>query len=276
MTSVQIQSENIDIINYLKKSFAKHPKNLELNLKEKKDFSILVQSKTVDERDFKAYISSQIANTFLQFIDLFFIKKILNLDYSYFTADEKEALLKSITLDLQNEKIDEVHFNNLLIFPINDYLYDNNFINIEGFVNFRLTGFKSFIENIVEMKVHDFVINQEYLKFVNLIKDYVNSRLPESQIVNLIYYNENSILLTQSGEAIKLDNFNSVYLSDISFSNNDYVLNTLVGLLPANIKIHCKQINPNDQFIKTVQLIFGSRVCYCNGCSLCKHYNGKV
>ena len=273
MTSIQIQSENIDIINYLKNDFTMHPKKVNLILEENQDNNILTKSKTTVEKDFNEYISNLIANVILQFIDVLFIRKILNLDYSYFTSDEKEQILKDIKLSIQDENIDEVHFSNLLVFPIQEYLYENDFVNIDGLVNFRLKGFKSYIENIVEMKVHDFVINQEYLRFVNLIKDYVNSKLPEYQNVNLIYYNENSILLTQNGDTIKLDNFNSVYLSDISFSNNDYVLNTLVGLLPANIKIHCKKINPNDQFIKTVQLIFGNRVCYCNGCNLCNSFS---
>ena len=61
------------------------------------------------------------------------------------------------------------------------------------------------------------------------------------------------------------------YLSDISFSNNDYVLNTLLNLIPKKIYIHLID-NNTDEFINTVKLIFENRVKICSDCSICKLY----
>lgn len=273
MTSVNIQTQNSDIINYFNKELSKHPSDINLNFKAKSNNSFIVYSNNENTQQFYNYISKLISSVILMYIEPILINRILNLDYCYFTKEEKKKILNKIVFEKNLDKIlDKIHYKKLLLLPINNYISENNLINIEGFSNFRLSNFHSYIENIVEIEVHQFVINEEYLKFVNLIKEYVDSKIPDNTIVNLIYYNSTAILLSQNGEAIKLDNFNSIYLSDISFSNNDYVLNTLVGLLPACIEIHCIPIDRNDQFIKTIELIFGNKVHYCRGCPLCNSY----
>ena len=98
----------------------------------------------------------------------------------------------------------------------------------------------------------------------------MNSKAPDDITINLIYVNTEGFLLDDNENFIDLKSFSSPYLSDISFSNNDYVLNTLVGILPKKIIIHL--ISNEDQFIKTIKLIFEDKVETCNNCSLCKAY----
>ena len=62
----------------------------------------------------------------------------------------------------------------------------------------------------------------------------------------------------------------SRYLSDISFSSNDYALNSLLALLPRRIIIHL--IGPSDDFIDTIKLIFENRVSVCEDCNICQTY----
>ena len=112
--------------------------------------------------------------------------------------------------------------------------------------------------------------DKEYIEFVNLLKGYVDSKVPNNKVVNLVYVNSEAILLSSDGNLIELDLFDSKYLSDITFCNNDYVLNTLVGILPSKIILHL--VSAKDVFIKTVELIFGDKVSVCPGCELCTAY----
>ena len=48
------------------------------------------------------------------------------------------------------------------------------------------------------------------------------------------------------------------YISDVSFSENDIVLNTLLTLLPQKIIIHLEK--EPDEFIKTLICIFENRI----------------
>ena len=146
----------------------------------------------------------------------------------------------------------------------------NKVLLLTGFVNFRLKDYILSLEDLVAEAVNQYVIDKEYLKFVDLLRGYVNSKIPEDLVLNLIYVNSEGILITDDGEFVKLEDFGSSYFSDISFSKNDYILNTLVGLIPSKIMIHL--ISPKDQFIKTIELIFEDKVEYCTGCELCNAY----
>ena len=51
---------------------------------------------------------------------------------------------------------------------------------------------------------------------------------------------------------------------------SDYALNTLLTLLPQRIEIHL--LDSEDEFIKTVKLIFEDRVYICRECNICRTY----
>ena len=84
--------------------------------------------------------------------------------------------------------------------------------------------------------------------------------------------------MNQNKHVISLDDiiFDAKYLSDISFSSNDYALNGLLTLLPKKIYIHLID-NIVDEFIHTLGLIFEDRVEICTDCSICRIYkNSKI
>ena len=68
--------------------------------------------------------------------------------------------------------------------------------------------------------------------------------------------------------------FNAKYLSDISFSSNDYTLNSLLDLLPEKIYIHVID-GYIDEFVSTIEAIFENRVIICNECDICKLYKNQ-
>ena len=129
------------------------------------------------------------------------------------------------------------------------------------------------LDYIVDMAVNKFVIDREYTEFIELLKCYINSKECDSQCVHLIYQNKESILLDESKKIIDLNDsiLNSKYLSDITFSSNDYTLNTLLTLLPKKIYIHLVD-NIEDEFINTLKLIFDDKIYICDDCNICKIY----
>lgn len=85
------------------------------------------------------------------------------------------------------------------------------------------------------------------------------------------------------GESVLLDNekniipvedeiFKAKYLSDISFSSNDYALNTLLNLTPKKLIIHLIDNEPEDEFINTLKLIFENRYEICTDCNICSTF----
>ena len=145
---------------------------------------------------------------------------------------------------------------------------------LDGFVNFRLTDYLNTIDEIVDYSVNKYVIEKEYKEFINLLKIYIKSNTSQIDLVNLILYNNNEfILVDKNSNILPIDDniLNSKYVSDITFSNNDYILNTLLTLLPKKIIIHI--LDYENEFINTLKLIFDDRIFMCTGCNLCSGLN---
>ena len=92
----------------------------------------------------------------------------------------------------------------------------------------------------------------------------------------MIYSSSESILLDKDKNIIAPDSdiFNAKYLSDISFSSNDFTLNSLLNLVPKKIYIHLLD-NTIDEFIQTLELVFENRVNLCTDCNICEFYKNS-
>ena len=178
--------------------------------------------------------------------------------------------LKSETAN--DEKISISSRKDLLINNILSYLKSSKSMILNGFLRFRIYDYINFLNDLVDSAVNEFVINKEYSEFIELLKLYIDSKPPRSELIHLIYINEESILLDKNRNIISLshNNLDIPYLSDISFSSNDYALNSLLSLLPKKLIIHTSDIE--DDFVNTLKLIFNSNVTICKHCSICDTY----
>ena len=224
------------------------------------------------------YFFSKISNLLsFMIIDEFedmLMKRIIDKNYFYFDALERNKILKNCYNILSDEyyawfdKKFEALYNSLYSF-----ISDNKVLLLDGFINFRLQAYTAILDDIVSESVNNYIIEKEYMEFISLLKLYINSQKNNSNIVHLIYNTSESILLDEHKNLIlnSEEIFNAKYLSDISFSANDYTLNSLLNLLPKKIYIHLID-NQIDEFINTLQLIFENRVSICLNCEICNLY----
>ena len=206
-----------------------------------------------------------------------FLKNLLLKNYFYFDNKERKHILE-ICFDIFTDDFN-LYFDKKYNFLINDfenYLNTNKSIILTGFINFRIQDYLSILENVVDEAVNTFIIEKEYLEFVSLLKMYVNSQVANCELVHLIYNNENSILLDKNKNIINNSDevFKAKYLSDITFSSNDFALNGLLTLLPKKIYVHLIN-NCVDEFIHTLGLIFENRIEICTDCNICKIYKNN-
>ena len=128
------------------------------------------------------------------------------------------------------------------------------------------------LEDLVDFSVNEYIIEREYLEFVSLLRLYINSQPTLTDIIHMVCINYDIILLDENLNMIdiKRNSLNAKYLSDITFSSNDFALNALLSLLPKKINIHL--ITKKDEFIDTLCLIFENRVYMCTDCNICRTY----
>lgn len=198
------------------------------------------------------------------------LKNILKRNYFYFSDDEQLEILDICNSMLNDEE--SHHKKDLIFLSVFDYIQNNSFMNLKGFIQFRLKDYVEILDYLVDLAVNNFIINREYLRFIDLLQDYISSSKSQINIAHLIYLGSESILLDDSNKPIPIDEhiFDAKYLSDISFSTNDYVLNTLLNLLPKKLYIHI--LEQEDEFISTLRKIFQNRIVVCYDCEVCNFY----
>lgn len=239
-------------------------------------YNIIIHFKGKNEKLFFEE-TSKILATFI--IDLFEEKIIQNLiksEYFYFDTNEQKQIANITFEDLYNNEESVYSFDkryNLIYNSCLEYLLSNNSLVLKGFITFRLKNYLETILEQVDKSVNKFIVQKEYTEFISLLRMYVNSEESNCSLIHLIYRNYKPILLDENKNLIKIDDniSNLKYLSDISFSTNDFALNTLLNIIPKKIYIHLIDSN-KDEFINTIKLIFENRAIFCTDCSICKIY----
>jgi len=276
LKSFCIKTNNKKIVDYLLKNFEKAELDKlyisKLKFKLYNNFIIHYKGKNLDA--FYTIFSNILSSTIIEFYEKDIIKHIINTNYFYFTDIEQRKIFDIVIDYLYNGELSESYIRkDSIIISCIEYFSNNKSAILDGFVNFRLNDYIKILDYIVDMAVNKFVIDREYTEFIDLLKCYINSKDYGTRAVHLIYQNQESTLLDEYKKIIHLDDsiLNSKYLSDITFSSNDYTLNTLLTLLPEKIYIHL--INGiQDEFINTLKLIFDNRIYICNDCNICKVY----
>lgn len=279
MKSLCIKTNNKIIIDYLLNEF----QNININetyitFKSFKHFSNIILHCKIDNNTlFINTISNILTKTIIYFYEKQIIKNSINLNYFYFNSLEKQEIVKNTLEILNNYDTIKLKYD-LLNSTIFEHLLNHKSLYLNAFINFRLNNYLKLIEEKIDLAVNQFLINKEYLEFVNILKLYINSESVYSQTnhLHLIYKNGNSTIIDDNNNVISYnDNIaKAKYISDISFSSNDLALNTLLNLLPQTITIHLID-EYCDEFINTLKLIFNDRIKICKDCNICNLYKYK-
>lgn len=268
MKSLCIKTNNIRSINCLLNSLENF--NIEHTYFSCKQFkhytNIIIHYLGKNNESFFSSLSDLLTRAILDNFESDFLKKIILQNYFYFDSIEINKVLKICEDILYNSK--EFSFSNrynILSDNFSEQISKNNKLYLNAFLIFKNKKYFKYLEEALDLAVNKFLIEREYLEFVSLLKIYINSHSSGIDLVQLYYNSYKSTLFDKNNNVIDVtdDSFNMKYLSDISFSSNDYILNALLTLIPQKIIIHLSE-DSVDEFIDTLSLIFENRVTICN------------
>lgn len=298
MKSFCIKTNNNDILNYLLSRI--HEVDFEDLIYSKNKFKIyenvIIHYQGEDNDKFLEFLVELITEVIIEFYEEKLIKQILNYNYFYFDEYERIKICNNCmeiidsgfkpennfyNIDnLEGKRLEEKTRIDMVKCAVKFYLRENKSMILEGFVHFRLKEYLSYLDNVIDTAVNQFIIEKEYNEFINILRIYVESKIPNCNLIHLIYINGESIILDEEKNIVSVSEnvINAKYLSDISFSSNDLALNILLTLLPEKVEIHL--IGDEDDFINTIKLIFDGRVFICKECNICRTYrmlnNAKI
>lgn len=276
MKSICIKTNNKTVIDYLLENFENlNMKETYISIKDFKHFSnIIIHYKDINTTTFINSISNILTKATILFYEDNLITDSIYLNYFYFNKLEIKSIIENTQKLLKEYDVINTKYD-LINNSIFKHLLNHHSLYFKSFIDFRLKEYRDIIDRKVDLAVNQFLIDKEYIEFVNILRLYINSESSSSNLehLHLIYKNKDSIIIDDNKNIVSCnDNITKAkYISDITFSSNDLALNTLLNLLPNKITIHL--VNGfQDEFIETLKLIFQNKITICEDCDICNMY----
>ncbi len=282
----------IDEINDLKKTFEE--KNIILGISESINLGthfVKIFCNDIDFNEklkgrFNLYISNILYNIAIEEFSRDEIQQLLLENYFFLRYDEMKDVSQRVVKILRNEEkiTDEdmvycMNKKNDIITKIKLCIDENDEINIQGFIRFRMKELKEELEDIVNRVVEKYMAEKEYNEFIKLLKYFVDVQESKIETINIIIRpNGDYGIQDKDGNDIMSEIFNN--LTDTKYSDSvsveDLIISGLITYCPENIIIHGKENCDNKEILDTIQKVFEERVDFCTNCEACNKIKETV
>lgn len=219
-------------------------------------------------------IANIIADIVIENLEKKFIDSIIKHKYREFSIDEQDIIQK-MTVEHLNElltpdkNLGEILRREEIVRQVIYYFNQNQNLNIEGFVRFRLKDYIDELKLAVEMSVDDFIIEKEYNEFIDLLRYFVELQEPRIDLANVIKKENGSFQLLDKIDNVINNEYLEGYLAEMfeeEVEYEDLLVSALINIAPLKIILHFQDNNTEE----TVRKIFAEKVEICYGCHLCK------
>ena len=222
------------------------------------------------------YLANALAETILQHWEKEHVREIIQ--KKHLLIDDHWQMVINMALDYLNKGLGHVRGYSLnrktsLVTQILGCLDHSSVFDIEGFLRFQAQEYKTEVNKAVEYALNEYVIEKEYLEFILLLKNFVDSQKPRLESLHVgmttqgkfnLYNNEGVKVTHQFLEDYQLDNVHELGYEDL-------LVSALIAVAPRQITLHICYEGYKDT-LKTIRSVFGDRVHDCQGCPLCEKF----
>lgn len=222
------------------------------------------------------YLANALAETILRHWEKDHVVKILK--KRHFLKQENWQTLLYKALDYLNKGLGQVRGYRVnrktsLVTQILSCLDHSAIFDIEGFLRFRAHDYKNEVNKAVDFAIEEYVIEKEYIEFIELLKHFVDNQKPRLECLHVgmtplgkfhLYNNEGDKVTHQFLEDYQLDNVHELGYEDL-------LVSALIAVAPREITLHIRYDGYKDT-LQTIRNVFGDRVHDCQGCSLCEKF----
>ncbi len=149
------------------------------------------------------------------------------------------------------------------------HLQDENVIDVDGFVRFRLKEYVQFLQEAADAGIDDFMEELQYKEFVQLLRYFIAMQEPRYDIVHLLQGEKKEILFFDVDEQpISISQLDYMLSAvEQNCREEDYVISALITLSPKKIILH--SLDPSKSLLQTLETIYEERLVYCTACTHC-------
>ena len=196
-----------------------------------------------DIYEFAAQITGEIMERFEKPL----LKKITESEFFYSPPSERAEILGIALKHASGEStdaMDTIHYERrkaLIREQAEEYLRENNYIIINGFVNFRLEDYKNELKNLCHDAAEELYAMREYDEFLNMLSFFISVQSPKETVVHIVKRGGVLRILNKRHKDITDQYCEEAIFGGEDFSVEDIVLSALITIAPRKIVIHDKK-----------------------------------
>ena len=216
----------------------------------------VILPKGADIYEFAVQITGEIMERFEKPL----LKKITEAEFSFSPPSERAEIL-NIALRHASVKngdaLDNIHYERrkaLIREQAEEYLRENNYIIINGFVNFRLEDYKNELKNLCHDAAEELYAMREYDEFLNMLSFFISVQSPKENLVHIVKKDGILRILNKRHKDITNHYCEEAIFSGEDFGAEDIVLSALITIAPRKIMIHDKK--ENERIYDTIASVF--------------------
>ena len=135
-----------------------------------------------------------------------------------------------------------------------NYLRENKYMIISGFVNFRLEEYKNELRKLCQSAAEEYSAMREYDEFISMLRFFVSVQMPKETSVHVVKRGEQLRILNKFKKDITNSYANEFAFADEEFTSEDILLSSLITISPKIIIIHDKK--ENNKIYETIASVF--------------------
>lgn len=222
-----------------------------------------------------------IADYILEVEENKWLRKIIGREFYYFNEREIRDIGQYCRKIIDQQSM-SVRFHDIqkrkqqITKNVDRYLQEYSWMNIDGFIEFRLKPYIHELQDTVHDAVDEYLMDQQYQEFISALKYFVcaqESKIPEAHVIH--YGGGDFQLLNEQMHVLDPDDMDVFIVEGIDHETQyeDMIVSALINVSPEKITIHTRE--PGEQIIKTLKQIFENRAEICNSCHSCRSLLGE-
>lgn len=232
------------------------------------------------ETSIRRSLGNAVADYFMTIDEPALIRHIINKDFCYHHPDETRAI-ESYARHILEEDVDEesgrYDRREKVSRHVSRYLQRHRTLAVDGFFHFRMKRYRHLLVKLVEHAIDEYLLDQEYQEFINLLRYFVSVQTPKVPLVHVIHRAKRRFhLLDGEGNLLSLKEMDSGVqeLMDYSLSQEDMIVSSLLSVAPDRILLHTA--DAKETIIRTLIQIFEDRIQLCESCPICRIPPGEA
>ncbi|CEN77016.1 sporulation protein [[Clostridium] sordellii] len=214
-----------------------------------------------NKEESRTIVTKEITDIVMNIVKTVILKEYIHKTYDEIYNEHKNNIY-SKALEVFEKK--EILIRESIFYRVDKYIENNNYIDIDGFVKFRMKELIGYISNIADSALEEYLVKKDYDEFISVLKYFIKVQDTKIDTLKIYIRKDNSFILYDKNDNI-IENENDKELMDMFIKENlnyeDFLISTLLSLCPNHIIIYDSlKTNSSREMVDTIKAIFENRV----------------